>query len=587
MPAPTPEQEAASAQLALAAGRIADAADHLAHALTADPLRKDWLALLARTVDAAEEPLTLAPLDAESTLVGTVALRAYVMFKLGRYHEAVDLILKCALAAPNKPFLDWALAWLAKPRVAHKVNCLKITGHIESLIDELPRLRVTRGADEALLKRLPTFVRLLRESQIYDGGFLFLCTTLLRRLPDLNAALDTARELHELEPGHQSCVALAMVYRDRDDIERAERWFREALRYQPDDVPVRLDLGDMFFDHRRLDDSERWYREALKIEPEHAWAKPSLYAVRHARTDDPAWKDKLEAYAREHPGNDRARNLMDRFGPWFGAWLPDPQEASLGLIRLLVDKWRAGQSIEIKGMTLSSLEAPSIYLAFDLQMARENKRGQLNIEVESIPQPDVRYPRTEVKYLLWRYKDARPTAAVSAPPPRVSDAVAVIASRPYHLKTWLSDAAGVASQFGPGKVRDILAVMVHPPPLPRKFTPWEWVQRVQIAAAVMIAKIESGWEGSKRRQALFDICNGPLDWTTVAGILALAALVEDEPNLADDVASLFNELLSHAPQGGYICHLHPLVVAYQRMPNLSPQERENLAAWRNELERAQ
>jgi tetratricopeptide (TPR) repeat protein len=587
MPAPTPEQEAASAERAFAAGHFKDAADHLAHALTSDPLRKDWLTLLARTVDAADDPLALAPLDAESTLVGTVAVRGYIMFKLGRYHDAVDLVLQCALAAPNKPFLDWALAWLAKSRIAHQVNCLKITGHIQSLIDELPRFRSILGADEALLKRLPTLIRLLRESQIYDGGFLFLCTTLLRRLPDLNAALETARELHELEPGYQSCIALAMVYRDRDDIDRAEKWFREALRHQPEDVAVRLDLGDMFFDSRRLDNSERWYREALKIAPDHAWAKPSLYAVRQARTDDPVWKDKLEEYARDNPRNDRARQLMDRFGPWFGNWLPDPQEASLGLIRVMVEKWQAGKPIEIQGMALSSLEAPSIYLAYDLQMARENKRGHLTIDVESVPQPDVRYPRTEVKYLLWQYKGTRPAPALTEPPQRMADAVAVIASRPYHLKTWLADAAGVAQQFGPGKVRDILSVMVHPPPVPRKFTPWEWVQRVQIAAALLVAKVETKWEGSKRRQALFDLCNGPLDWTTVAGILTLATLVEDEPNLADDVASLFNQLLTSAPQGGYICHLHPLVVAYQRLPNLSPQERDNLIAWRSELERGE
>src|SRR5262245_36671832 len=148
MPAPTPEQEAASAQHAFAAGHLKDAADHLAHALSSDPLRKDWLTLLARVVDAADDPLALAPLDAESTLVGIVAVRGYIMFKLGKFHEAVHLMLDCALAAPNKPYLDWALAWLAKPRVAHEVNCLKLTGHVQTMIDELPRFRTIRGSDE-------------------------------------------------------------------------------------------------------------------------------------------------------------------------------------------------------------------------------------------------------------------------------------------------------------------------------------------------------------------------------------------------------------------------------------------------------
>ncbi len=149
----------------------------------------------------------------------------------------------------------------------------------------------------------------------------------------------------------------------------------------------------------------------------------------------------------------------------------------------------------------------------------------------------------------------------------------------------MDEAAEIAAPFGRGKVLDFLAVMVHPPQAPRKFTVWEWVQRVQIAAAMIVAKLETDWEGSNRRQGLFDLCNGPLDWTTVAGILALATLADDEPAIADDVAALFNELLANVPQGGYICHLYPLVVAYQRLSNLSPQERQDLAQWRFELER--
>ena len=585
MPRPTPEQEAIDAQKALAAGRLSLAADHLAHALAADPLRKDWLAVLARLIDAADDPLALAPLDPESTPVGMVAIRAYAMLKLQRFHDAIDLVMQCALAAPNKPFLDWGLAWVKKPRAAHKVNCLKLIPYFQSLIDEFPRLRALPSAREALLKRLPTFIRLLRETQICDGQFLLLCTTLLRRLPDVDAALETALELHELEPGYQSSLALAMVYRERDDIDRAEKWFREAIRHQPQDIGARLDLADMFWESNRLENAERWYREALKIDPEHAYAVPSLYAVHYERTKDEAWKTSLEEYARLNPYNDRARDLIDRYGPYFGTWLAEPQEASLGLIRLMDEKWRAGKSIEIQAIALSSLEAPSIYLCFDLQLSREGKDGELIIDVQSIPQPDVRYPRVPVEFQLWRYKGARPVVAVSAPSQRILDAVAVIASRPYHLKTWLADAAEVAPQFGPGRVLDILAAMVHPPPLPRRFTPWEWVQRIQIAAALLVAKVESKWQGSRRRQGLFDLCNGPLDWTTVAGILALATLAQDEPAVADDVANLFNELLANVPQGGYICHLYPLVVAYQRLPNLSPKERQDLAQWRFELER--
>ncbi len=306
MPRPTPEQEAADAQRFLSSGRLALAADRLASALDADPIRRDWLTLLAHLIDAADDPLALAPLDSDSTPIGMVAIRAYAMFKLERYHEAIDLLMQCALAAPSKPFLDWGLAWLRKPRALHQVNCLKLIRHFQALIDEIPRFRGIHGARESLFKRLPTFVRYLRETQICDGQFLLICTTLLRRLTNLEAALVAAHELQELEPGYQSSFALAMIYRERDDMDRAEKWFREALRVQPGDVAVRLDLGDMFWDYNRLDDAERWYREALKIEPHHGWAQPSLYAVNYERTQDPGWKTALDDYANQNTHNQRA-----------------------------------------------------------------------------------------------------------------------------------------------------------------------------------------------------------------------------------------------------------------------------------------
>ncbi len=35
----------------------------------------------------------------------------------------------------------------------------------------------------------------------------------------------------------------------------------------PDDVPVRVELGDLYMDHERWDEAIRWYREALERDP--------------------------------------------------------------------------------------------------------------------------------------------------------------------------------------------------------------------------------------------------------------------------------------------------------------------------------
>ena len=75
---------------------------------------------------------------------------------------------------------------------------------------------------------------------------------------------------------------------------------------------------------------------------------------------------------------------------------------------------------------------------------------------------------------------------------------------------------------------------------------------------------------------------GPVDWTTVAGIVALTQLGRSE---GIDVRPLFEERLRQTPKGGYCCYIHPLVCGCLRRPYLSPSERAEFEAWRADLER--
>ena len=59
------------------------------------------------------------------------------------------------------------------------------------------------------------------------------------------------------------------------------------------------------------------------------------------------------------------------------------------------------------GLAVTSLEAPSNYLAFP-QLA------QMQVSVGAVPSPDVRQPRRPVEYVLWRYAGTRPVVAVAA-----------------------------------------------------------------------------------------------------------------------------------------------------------------------------
>jgi hypothetical protein len=64
-----------------------------------------------------------------------------------------------------------------------------------------------------------------------------------------------------------------------------------------------------------------------------------------------------------------------------------------------------------------------------------------------------------------------------------------------------------------------------------------------VAAALVATKIDAGWEGSLRRQALFDLLYGPTDWATSAAIIAACNLARTEPRLAAGIRDLLSPLL--------------------------------------------
>src|SRR5262249_43386481 len=144
------------------------------------------------------------------------------------------------------------------------------------------------------------------------------------------------REDHDRAPSYQTAVGIAMICRAKNDVEGWQQANLEALRHNPDDASVRLDLGDGWWEwHGRPEEAERWYGEGIEREPEPPWAWPSLCALRYEKESDPAWRDKLEQYAAAHADNGRAVAMWDRITPYFG-WLPDPVDASVNNFKQLI-----------------------------------------------------------------------------------------------------------------------------------------------------------------------------------------------------------------------------------------------------------
>src|SRR5262249_13181246 len=96
---------------------------------------------------------------------------------------------------------------------------------------------------------------------------------------------------------------------------------------------------------------------------------------------------------------------------------------------------------------------------------------------------------------------------------------------------------------------------------------------LQVATALAIASLDTGWEGSQRKRGLEALLLGPMDWTAGAAAIALAELATREPEHAKKIDDLFFRAMKRTPKSGYCCYRYPLVVAWLRVPGMPDEIR--------------
>ncbi|MCI0739407.1 MAG: hypothetical protein L0Y72_10215 [Gemmataceae bacterium] len=582
----------------LAKGDLVHGAFHLAGAIVEEPLNEDWLKLVDRYIAAAPEPLELAPLKEgpEGNWLGIAALRALILGKTNRIPEAVALVLQAVMARPDKPYLDWAISWLEQepaegPRVDRKA-LLTFFGYV---LQRYPGTVITAQDRVEDLGRLCRFAMQTIADPDAEVMLTFARVALVRKLGRLDEALAAAERGYARHPGYFMAGSLASVYDGRGDHESWLRWQRVALEHDPKNVPVRLELGDRSLDAGQLAEAIRWYEEALACEPEQPWALPSLYAARHLQGDVRA-RTQLETYAALHPDNLRAASLIRRGIPYIG-FLPEPQEATLGILRQITElaKSPEGPPRGSCTVTLNAIEAPSSRLACSLGIAALGIDLDIPFTITNIQAPDPRLPRRPVQYQVWKYREQRkllrrtlttdPIAAVPEPNAAVTAAVAEIAMSPYDRPVWLAAAADLVRRRKP-RIEDLLGVCAFPPSLPANVYAPIWIQRVQVVAALAMASFDSEvpWPSSRRKQVLFDLASGAMDWTVDAAVIALTALAQVEQGISEEIVELFLGLVRQQPRPGHVCYLWTLVCCFQQLPGLSKEYREWAAEYQRQME---
>jgi hypothetical protein len=244
---------------------------------------------------------------------------------------------------------------------------------------------------------------------------------------------------------------------------------------------------------------------------------------------------------------------------------------------LLGNPDKAGGKFNI---SVSHPESPSVMMAFRVATAALTPTD-INVEIKRIQQPDPREPKGKVEFVLWKYKGTKASPAVKAPDERLLRLLTPLASLPFNIEEWDDQAARIAARLGPEWASHLAASMVHPMAPSPGFDAFDWVQRFQIAAALVLSYIDQGWQGSRRESMLRSIAFGPMDWTNSAAILALGRIALREPQLQPEIENLFKALLQKVGQSGYTSFEYPLACVWLTLPQKSEAFVKELERWRD------
>ena len=545
---------------------------HLANLINYDPTCKEWLDMAQKYLEAAgKNPEEKLLPKEEKRYVSTEALRAWIRYKEGNLQESIDLLIEITKSSPDAGYLEnWGIEWL------------KPSGMIESLSEEtttymyatlLNQFGEAYLADYKKLKLVRRWAELLQRIPYESPQWTMIRIGLLRKSGYFDEALKLAGSVEKAQNWHQA-IAIGLILRRKEQLEEAEQAFIKALEFTPEDVSARLEAADTWFEYGHWQQALRWYEDVLKIEPNHTWALPSSMYCQWKLTGKEQWIDDVIEMAKK--GNDRAHRL------WFEAYgaLPEPYDATANILRQFTEKIektpeneRTGEEFKI---TLSSLEAPSNYLAFQLEMERLKCNTKLKKEVKQIPNPDPRNPSEPIEWLLWNYDETDASPALPAPSSEIVKEIEALALRPYDPSANWAAASHVAAKLGTEKCKEILAVAIYPPAVPQDSYALAWLPRVQLCVAQVLAQIDTDWDDSVRRSALLSMLFGPSDWTVSAAIRVMTWIARTEKMYQLPIHECFIKLEKAIIKGGYCCWEQTLYEQWLNFPFLFDSERKEI-----------
>ena len=545
---PTPKEDKQIARRVMSEGDLPHAAFHVGAALFANPNDSEAMEILQQLLSKTRDPLSLAPLRDENW-IGTVALRALILQKISRNAEAVGLFAQILAKPEGARYWKWAIASLRTPGVAKQVKPLE-GGIILAAVISLFAGDSLRADARAEIAPAVEASDLLFAAHPENQMLLPIHSGLVRKAGRLDEALHLAERAWAAEQSYGSAIALAIACKVKGDIDGAVAGYREAMRFESNGANRCVDIAAALFGAGRYSEALTWTQNALKQEPNHPRALMYAMLARARIEPDERRMDEVRQFIRDSGGRGEA-DFMAHLEP-FVDYLPAVQEATVNSARQFLQK-RGSKPGKINRLYISSVESPSSRMAVEMALGVE--RGSIPMEVGKIQKPDPRVPKRKVKYVLWNYDGTDPSPALPPPPLNIVDEISQLARQPYNIDSWSTKAAEIAHRIGPGQLESVLAVMVHPTTPPENEDAWVWISHLQVAAALVAAHIDSGWENSLRREALMSLVLGPDDWTTVAGMVAMTQVAREpgDREAAEEGYRILVDMANSIARPGYCC----------------------------------
>jgi hypothetical protein len=134
-------------------------------------------------------------------------------------------------------------------------------------------------------------------------------SALLRRFGRHEEAISWCRRAEEAgEPHAAVMLGYALRAAGRMD-EMLDTWLR-ALKQDPDNVDLRVDIAEQHALSGRLAEAISWLEDGLLIDPDHPKAFPSSCAMRYVSDEDVTHLIRLADWWREHPEREYSHDML-------------------------------------------------------------------------------------------------------------------------------------------------------------------------------------------------------------------------------------------------------------------------------------